>query len=132
MRLCQNRTLMLGTLFGTTLASATIISCGGDTPGSPTPGASSCDQRGGSSGAAYCQEYVGDAATVAVYKMACSMNGGTWADVGCPRQDAVGGCKSNSSGASFTLINWFYKGGPYPDSATVMSTCAGSGTYVAP
>jgi hypothetical protein len=115
------------------VSAALFFGCGGDAAvGQPTPNASYCDYRAVGAATAYCQEYQGDAATLAAYKSACAMNGGAWADVGCPRETAVGGCRTTSTG--LTLTNWFYSGGPYSGVSAVMSICYqdGKSTYVAP
>jgi hypothetical protein len=99
----------------------------------PTANASSCDYRGVGVGSAYCQEYVADATTIAAYKSACGVVGGTvWASTGCPRTNALGGCTNSTAG--ITLTTWFYAGGAYASAASIMASCSqdGKSTFVAP
>ncbi|MBX3269568.1 MAG: hypothetical protein KF729_04875 [Sandaracinaceae bacterium] len=121
------------------LAALACVACDGGGGGSDAGGgdagggaaAPGCDLR---AVAMYCQDYAYGEDVLPAYEDSCRTNGGTWLAAGCPRADALGGCRSVDAtfGASTT---WFYVGGPYMDAAQVRMLCesgAGAGTYVDP
>jgi hypothetical protein len=93
----------------------------------------SCDYRKtGMPAQQYCQEYQASASVIATYRGTCPQ--GAWGDSACPRQSALGGCRTSEASLGLTVTNWFYQGGPYASAEVVKMSCAADGKsmYVAP
>jgi len=88
-----------------------------------------------SSSSTVCFEYTGlPSAGSSIAKSSCDEERGTFkAGVGCPRQNAVGGCTQggNTGDPTIKLVSWRYS--PGVDANTVKSMCTSQGeTYIAP
>lgn len=122
----NSKTLPLGPLAFFACLVSSAASCGGSSPNdNRTPNASSCDYRPtGKKGSVYCGEYVGDSVFVNNYKDTCALSpGAVWSDIGCPRENTIGACRTMRTDINITVTNWRYVGGDYADAAAYMAAC---------
>jgi hypothetical protein len=84
------------------LLTVLSIGCGG----SAASDAVSCDYRGSSSAEKVCEEWANVPATEHDSLAATCRSPQVWAESGCPRSGALGGCAQSANGITTTI--WFY------------------------